>query len=443
MSEEDFVSTIRDLLSKAESVLLEYPLCNSCLGRLFAKYGFGLSNYSRGSMLKTLLSMKLYIMYSRGVVERDYVERIASNGGEDLESMYRKVAGVKTNVNKCYICGGLLSSSFINSVASNACKELVEYDISTFLVGVVVDRDILERELELIAKYGTSSAESIKREVKREAGKAISGLCGLRPDFTNPDAVLIIRLGRDLNYSMEVRINPLFLGGVYWKLGRRISHVPWLEKGGRKRYPLSVQEALESPLKSILRAEGVTIHAAGREDVDARTVGSGRPLIIEVKSPKRRRVELETLNMQLADKLVNSPVRVEIISTASRRDVLLLKETSRFKRKAYRVCVYSEADILPEELVLLERTFENREVSQRTPTRILYRKRDKERLRKVYSVKTFYLSSRVFEAIVQCDGGLYVKELVHCDNGRTIPCFSGVLGKRLVPVELDVISVER
>jgi len=52
------------------------------------------------------------------------------------------------------------------------------------------------------------------------------------------------------------------------------------------------------------------------------------------------------------------------------------------------------------------------------------------------------VSNRVFEALIHCDGGLYVKELVHGDNGRTTPSFSEYLGKKLIPFELDVVYVE-
>jgi len=55
---EGFSKLVENIVNKAESILIEYPLCNSCLGRMFAKYGIGLSNYDRGFTLKTLLAIK-------------------------------------------------------------------------------------------------------------------------------------------------------------------------------------------------------------------------------------------------------------------------------------------------------------------------------------------------------------------------------------------------
>jgi tRNA pseudouridine synthase 10 len=43
---------------------------------------------------------------------------------------------------------------------------------------------------------------------------------------------------------------------------------------------------------------------------------------------------------------------------------------------------------------------------------------------------------------VDCQGGLYVKELVSGDEGRTSPSLTGILGVRALVEELDVIDVK-
>ncbi|HIP57312.1 MAG TPA: tRNA pseudouridine(54/55) synthase Pus10, partial [Ignisphaera aggregans] len=47
------------------------------------------------------------------------------------------------------------------------------------------------------------------------------------------------------------------------------------------------------------------------------------------------------------------------------------------------------------------------------------------------------------EALIKCEGGLYVKELVSGDQGRTTPSFSEVLGTEALCVELDVVYVQK
>lgn len=442
--QENFIALVTKLLEKAERVLKEYPLCNNCLGRLFAKHGIGLSNYERGLMVKTLLAIKLHDDYVKGVIDKSGLKTLAIHAGEGIASMYKKLFDENIIVNSCHLCGGKLRRELVENIASDICVKLKEYGASRFLVGVTVSDDVLNKELELIIKHGVESSESIKREIKREVGKAVMSLCNAIPQFSNPEAIVIVNLDPTFSYEIVVQLNPLFYAGYYWKLGRRISHVPWYTGASTKKYPLSIQEVVEKVFKKIFEAEKAVIHAAGREDVDARMVGSGRPVIIEVKSPKRRDVDLDELKV-LVDKELRSlsvPVELRITSTASRGLVTLIKEYSKRKKKVYRVTVYSAENVKADELKKLEEFFENREVRQRTPLRVLKRKKDKVRTRRVYIVRTLRISNRVFEALVLCEGGLYVKELIHCDGGRTAPCFAGVLGKNLTPIELDVVYVE-
>jgi tRNA pseudouridine synthase 10 len=44
------------------------------------------------------------------------------------------------------------------------------------------------------------------------------------------------------------------------------------------------------------------------------------------------------------------------------------------------------------------------------------------------------------ELIVVCESGLYVKEVVTGDEGRTNPSVSSLLGKESLPVFLDVLE---
>ena len=43
---------------------------------------------------------------------------------------------------------------------------------------------------------------------------------------------------------------------------------------------------------------------------------------------------------------------------------------------------------------------------------------------------------------VHCEGGLYVKELISSDEGRTIPSLTGLLGSQAFVTELDVVGVD-
>ena len=108
----------------------------------------------------------------------------------------------------------------------------------------------------------------------------------------------------------------------------------------------------------------------------------------------------------------------------------------------YKILVYTEDPIDQKKITELENAFKNIVVNQRTPRRILGRKKDTLRKKHVHEVKARIIVPNIIEALIYCEGGLYVKELVHCDDGRTTPCFSEVLGTNAYPLELDVIAVE-
>lgn len=428
----------------AEKVLLKYPLCDACLGRLFAKLGVGLSNSDRGYSIKTVLSMKLHTQYTRGEVTRELFEKIAENAGSVVASVYKKLFNADLKSRECYLCQNMLSSQLYDNIAEKAIRELEKYSVVSFLVGVSLDREVLNRELEILLECGLSYAESIKREIKREIGKIIRDKSGLKPDFTDPDAIVMVTFSRDLKeYNVEVEVKPLLLLGRYWKLARRISQIPWITRCGVKKYPLSIQEYVEKTLKDLFKASKILIHAAGREDVDARMIGSGRPLVVEIKAPFRRDLNIEFINKYI-NLIGGVPVKLYVEGAAPRKYIRLLKESSKRSSKVYRICAYSPfKDVDEGELRKLEEMFNNTIVHQKTPLRVLRRKkREHVRARRVYSVRATRITPRVFEALVHCEGGLYIKELVHGDQGRTAPSFTTALNKILIPVELDVLYVE-
>jgi tRNA pseudouridine synthase 10 len=63
------------------------------------------------------------------------------------------------------------------------------------------------------------------------------------------------------------------------------------------------------------------------------------------------------------------------------------------------------------------------------------------RERYIYSVKVKRVSPRTAEIEILCQGGLYIKELVSGDGGRTIPSVSSLLDNQAKTLELDVLNV--
>ncbi|ADI31175.1 tRNA pseudouridine(54/55) synthase Pus10 [Staphylothermus hellenicus] len=435
MEESSTENQSAKIIKTAKALLARYPLCHHCLGRQFAKYGLQLKNSERGYAIKTILQMILHKELQDKIIDKETLRKYAVNAGDPITRLYEKIYEEKVEPAKCYICGNKLGEEYFEDLARKVAELLEQYNAYTFIVGVSLSQETMLREIEVSSFSGLETSESIKNEIKREVGKIVRDKYGYIPDFDRPDVMVIIDYETDM---VRAVVNPILFEGRYWKRGRNISHTIWLSKTGIKEYPYSLEEFFNDRLREIFESERIVLHASGREDVDARMLGTGRPMVIEVKNPRFRYVDMDLINELLRSTLIEA----EITGYSSRAKIEYLKGEGSKKRKAYKILVYTAEPITSDKLRMLEEEYRNRVIHQRTPKRILRRKKDTLRIRRVYEVKTKLLHNKLFEAIVYCDGGLYVKELVHGDDGRTTPSFSDVLGVQAYPLELDVFVVE-
>ncbi len=424
-----------ELLEKALALLTEVPLCDRCLGRMFALLGRGFSNKERGRALKTVLVQLIHDLIREGNENaRALFMRIAPNIGETSLQLYRELFGKEYDVPACYVCGSKIEHA-IRELGRLAVKELRNYNIRSFIVAAHIAREVIEAENELKLRFRLAHAESIGAELRREVSKYIQSAKGLKPNFENPDAVI------DIYYpDLRVTINPLpvLLKAKYKKLARRISQSTWIMYDGRLKYPYSVELAAR-PLLDLYKGERIVLHAAGREDADARMLGTGRPCILEIKRPKQRHIEIGKVAniIQRETHLVS----FNILGSVKRKDVAELKKSDHIYQKVYRVLVVSSEEVNSELLSRLETFFSGKVIKQRTPRRVRHRRPDLVRHRTVYAVRTKLITPRIFEALILAEAGLYIKELIDGDGGDTIPNFADYLGQRLYCAELDVCMV--
>jgi len=402
-------SEVDAVLQAAETVawakLVDRPLCDACLGRLVGKAGHGLTNTERGRTLR----------------QRFQVEA----GGP------------------CYLCGGLLFE--IDKFADLAAAKLEGWDFHTFLVGSKVDPEVLAREELLWTQLGAPNAEGIKSELNREIGKRLEERFGKPAEFARPDVVAIIDTAFD---SVLVEVNPLFIYGRYRKLLRGIPQTRWPCRrcrgkgcdhcGGRgKMYETSVEEVIATPVLAQTGGSGHALHGMGREDVDARMLGRGRPFILEVKEPRHRSVVLGDVAATVNR---TGSVEVEGLRMASGAEVVGLKEDRA--RKTYRVLVRFAGSVEGGKLKLAAASLASRPIGQRTPARVSHRRADRTRERLVTAIEVTRLDSATAELRITAEAGTYVKELVHGDRGRTTPSLAETLGVACDVVELDVLEIE-
>ncbi len=429
--------TQRTIIEKVLEILENHPLCDNCLGRLFGGLGRGLANEERGKALKILALMEIH----RRLIEdwentREKALKILENIGDFAKPLYQQYFLKELAPKTCSICGERNLNNLIEKYAKESVEVLRTLDARTFIVGVKKGSSVEAREEEIIRKYDLKYYESIRNEIKREVGKKIQQLANIPVDFTKPDIVLLIDLE---NNKVDPIIMPLYIKGRYWKKGRMISQSIWILWNGKKKYPLSIEETLQEIAK-ILQGERAILHASGREDVDARMLGTGRPMIVEVVKPKRRRVSLKEL--EDAVNKVSPYVEVKLEGEAERKDVRLIKMEKAKTTKVYKALIIVDKELEENDLRKIEEFFKDKTVLQQTPRRVLHRRPNATRQKKVYSVKTRRITKSVFEALIRCEGGLYVKELVSGDQGRTKPSFSDILEASAKCIELDVVSVQ-
>lgn len=420
----------RNILEISENILKKYPLCDSCLGRLFSSYLRDFTNEERGFAIKTALVIEMTKNIKNGdITSKERLSSIASSLGKKFEKTLSSV-GIERQQATCWLCGGKIKNWI--ELYRKAAKILKESRAESFVVGVRVPTEIMKKEDEILAEFKITSAESLSSEIRREVGKRIASLLNIETEFKEPGAVVLVDIGKN---DVEVKINPILIKGRYLKLGRNISQVKWFDE--RYKNETSI-EGLLSPLINYYEGS-IVFHASGREDIDVRMLGWGRPFIVEIKEPKLRSVPLDLLQ-NLLDR--NKSLAIFFLEGKSRREqVRDIKRMDSEKRKVYRVLAFSESPLDTKDIEKLNATFNNAIINQRTPSRVLHRRADIIRKKKVHSFSAKLISSNIIEAILETDGGLYIKELVSGDKGRTSPSFTDVLQKEIQCIELDVLSV--
>lgn len=81
-------------------------------------------------------------------------------------------------------------------------------------------------------------------------------------------------------------------------------------------------------------------------------------------------------------------------------------------------------------------------IHQRTPERVAHRRSDKIRERTVLDIESLGVQDGKFVVEVLGEAGLYIKELVSGDGGRTRPSLAEILERKAHVTSLDVTQVE-
>jgi tRNA pseudouridine synthase 10 len=438
------------ILEKALKILEKHPLCDHCLGRQFALLSHGVENSERGKSIKNVLTLRAHALALSGNKKGFRTLKILATNGfsetaKELLHRLKKRISAKTLPKTCFLCEDKFKC--IDDLAKKSVNKLKKYEYSNFLVGIELPVTVEEREDEFKAGFAVSYGESVRNEFGRAIGKKIAKCTGKAVEYKKPEVVVLVN---PFTGHINLQINPLYIAGRYRKLVRGIPQSKWLcprcrGKGCKecswtgKLYPESVEEVIEIPFLEATGGVRSSFHASGREDIDARMLGNGRPFVIEISKPEKRFLDLKKLK-----KAVNASAagKVEIVKLQlADKDVVRKLKKAESAWKEYRVIMKFKKKISAKDVSLLEEKLRKAVVKQRTPIRVLHRRADLTREKYIYKVKIKKLSPKKAEMSVLCQGGLYVKELVTGDEGRTTPNISEILGNEAKPVKLDVLNV--
>ena len=198
----------------------------------------------------------------------------------------------------------------------------------------------------------------------------------------------------------------------------------------------SVQELIAPFFEKAFSAKEMLFHGAGREDVDVRMLGNGRPFALTIENPLVRTVDLHALQEKINAALKG---RVELHSLELASPDAVAKVTQAYHMKRYRALVHAHEVINPEKMQLF--LGKKVDVIQTTPTRVEKRRVMKERPHWVLIEKIVPKNAHEVEVFLQTSAGCYVKEFISGDDGRSIPSIAQWLGVNCVCKELDVLEI--
>ncbi|XP_027330559.1 putative tRNA pseudouridine synthase Pus10 isoform X2 [Abrus precatorius] len=283
----------------------------------------------------------------------------------------------------------------------------------------------------------SDSAESCKR---RKIGE--SNIVGERPfrsslpnESSDCSKFLLEMVNEPCHFTYFCYRTPFYFGGRYLKFSRNVSQTRWIIDDERMG-EASVEEIIGGNILQACQGDSFKFHAAGREDIDVRMLGSGRPFLIEVQNACRAPSELFVKDIEkMINNVDNNLVRVKNLKLVGSDGWNLMREGEAEKQKQYAALVWISRPLKDEDFQCVS-SLKDLKVLQRTPIRVLHRRSPLEREKIIHwmKIETIVGSSQYFLLHLCTQAGTYIKEFVHGDLGRTHP--------RAEILQLDVTDIK-
>ncbi len=448
------------IFEKVLEIYQEYYICIHCLGRMFSLLGTDTTNYDRGKSLLLAMTMENHRAYlSRNDNNENAIvnlkilaEKARFNPAQSVLNKEGIGHDKIISIEKCHLCKDIFNN--VPTYAKIAIKSLANLEFKNILIGTALASQIVNREDNFKAEFNLLDSESFKNHFNREVGKELSSILEKPSEFSIPDITVIYSLDF-ASSEVNLVIRSIFIKGRYNKFIRGIPQTHWdcrtcrgkgceLCNYSGKQYKTSVEESISPEFVIESKAEGSKFHGAGREDIDVKMLGKGRPFVLELKNPRIRTLDLEKIQKKV-NKRNKKKVKISELVYSSKEQVKNLKFNAENTKKVYKALTTSMENITKEKfealLLKLKIALENQKIQQRTPKRVSHRRADKIREKKIFQIEGKFIKPRLFEFIVEAQGGTYIKEIIHGDDGRTTPSFTEIFGSPIECKKLDVLKI--
>ena len=303
-------------------------------------------------------------------------------------------------------------------------KTVKRFAIST----LIPEKWLIDEENEWDVRLDGKS-ESVKNQLNREISEFLEKKTKKEYSPSDADVRVVFDLSGTKN-PVKIEFEPLFVFGRYKKLIPEISQSRWIcskcEGDGcfkcdwKGKFYESVEEFIGDPLKEACKAKDYALHASGREDTDVVNL-AGRPFVLELKAVKNHSPDLK----KIAEK-INKPKKVSVSDLKIVKRGFVEAVTESHFDKEYTAEVEFEKEVTEEELAKIAR-LKGVVIEQQTPKRVMHRRADLVRKRKIVELKILNRSDdgKTTKVAITAEAGTYIKELINGDGGRTSPALQG------------------
>ena len=284
--------------------LVRQGICDACLGRVGGKRMYGQSFEEAGAGVRA------------SVIERD-----------------EHLAKAREDEPLCPFCENLFEE--VDVLTDIIYDAIQPYDLSRLQLGARFPKDQMETEEDLRKRLGAGGSDALKSSLVEVIGKQLNErLDNVTIVNDKPDILALIDV---LTLTVELDVRAVYVYGRYRKLERGIPQTRWPCRACKGRgcercdqtglqYKRSVQDLIGNPMLDIFEGNEHAFHGMGREDIDVRCLGRGRPFVMEIKEPKKRAFNAEKL-AEIINEAAKGSVEVSSMRASTRSEVVRIKDT--------------------------------------------------------------------------------------------------------------------